>query len=43
MSYVEVYNEAIYDLLTQEDQKLKLREDSFQGIVIQGATEVLIT
>ena len=40
-SYVEVYNEGIYDLLKfKSNEKLKIREDNIYGVVIMGCTEV---
>ena len=39
MSYLEVYNENIRDLLTPSSQHLELREDSEHGVVVAGITE----
>ena len=41
-TYVEVYNEAIRDLLTGEDRVLELREDGRSGQVIAGVSEVAV-
>ncbi|XP_031095875.1 kinesin-like protein KIN-8B isoform X2 [Ipomoea triloba] len=35
-SYLEVYNEVIYDLLEKSSSHLELREDPEQGIVVAG-------
>jgi kinesin family protein 18/19 len=43
VSYVEVYNEVIRDLLTSEDTPLDIREDPNQGITINGVLEVPAT
>ena len=43
MSYVEVYNENIKDLLTGEDQWLDLREDQVKGVCVAGVTEIMTT
>lgn len=40
MSYLEIYNELIKDLLTTDDKNLDLREDPFKGVVVHGITEV---
>lgn len=43
-SYVEVYNEGVYDLLVSKStEKLTVRDDSREGVVIMGCTEVVIT
>ena len=39
-SYMEVYNEALRDLLTGEENSLELREDNNKGVVVAGVTEV---
>jgi kinesin family protein 18/19 len=41
VSYLEIYNENIKDLLTVEDKNLELREDPLRGVVITGITEVM--
>jgi kinesin family member 18/19 len=40
VSYIEVYNEVIRDLLTSEDTPIDIREDPVRGISIAGVTEV---
>jgi kinesin family protein 18/19 len=40
VSYVEVYNEVIRDLLTSEDTPLDIREEADRGIVISGVSEI---
>ncbi|KAI3746715.1 hypothetical protein L6452_09154 [Arctium lappa] len=35
-SYLEVYNEVIYDLLEKSSGHLELREDPEQGIIVVG-------
>ena len=39
LSYVEIYNEMIKDLLSPEGIDLKLNEDPVRGMVVQGVTE----
>ena len=41
LSYVEVYNENIRDLLVGSDEALDLREDPIKGPTVAGVTEVL--
>ena len=48
VSYVEVYNENIKDLLTErgsasEDLYLDLREDNVKGVLVAGVTEIMTT
>lgn len=51
MSYLEIYNESIRDLLNTENNNvgnvnknnLDLREDATRGIVVNGLTEVIAT
>jgi kinesin family protein 15 len=38
-SYVEIYNEQIFDLLDPATPACALREDLKKGVIIQGATE----
>jgi len=40
VSFIEVYNENIRDLLSEVDEFLDLREDPIKGPVISGVTEV---
>ncbi|KAI5128524.1 kinesin family member 22 [Nematocida parisii] len=39
MSYIEIYNEKVYDLLAEEPVSLPVREDSHGKVVIQGVLE----
>ena len=41
VSYLEVYNENIRDLLSSEDTYLDLREDPVRGNTIAGITEII--
>lgn len=41
VSYLEIYNESIKDLLTVDDKNLEIREDPIKGIVIAGITEII--
>lgn len=44
MSYLEIYNENIRDLLIQGNEKnLELREDSQRGMIVTNLTEVIAT
>lgn len=43
VSYVEVYNENIRDLLAMRDEVLELREDSVKGVCVAGVTEIMTT
>ena len=45
MSYLEIYNENIRDLLIQttENRNLDMREDAQRGIIVNGLTEVIAT
>jgi kinesin family member 18/19 len=44
MSYLEIYNENIRDLLmSNNDKVLELREDSMKGMVVSNLTEVIAT
>ncbi len=42
MTYVEIYNEKIFDLLTEDQQALNLREDLKQGVYIENVTEEIV-
>ena len=42
VSYLEVYNENIIDLLTTDDQNLDLREDK-KRISVSGLSEIIVT
>jgi kinesin family member 18/19 len=44
MSYVEVYNENIKDLLNDKStDNLDLREDSVKGVCVAGVMEIMTT
>lgn len=43
ISYVEVYNENIKDLLTDRNDYLDLREDGVKGVCVSGVTEIMTT
>ena len=45
VSYVEVYNENIKDLLIEkaDSEYLDLREDSVKGVMVAGVTEIMTT
>lgn len=40
VSFLEVYNESIRDLLSDVEEFLDLREDPIKGPVVAGITEV---
>ena len=39
LSYLEVYNEAVYDLLALDEEPLTVREDASGSVVVPGLTE----
>jgi kinesin family protein 18/19 len=41
-SYLEVYNEVIYDLLESSSGHLELREDPDQGITVAGLKRIQV-
>ncbi|GAQ77849.1 Kinesin-like protein [Klebsormidium nitens] len=41
-SYMEVYNELLYDLLENSEKPLELREDPKQGAVVVGLKRILV-
>lgn len=41
-SYLEVYNEVIYDLLERSSGHLELREDPEQGITVAGLKKIQV-
>lgn len=43
ISYIEVYNELIRDLLNSRNKNLDLREDPTRGITVAGVTEIMTT
>ncbi|GIL46590.1 hypothetical protein Vafri_3551 [Volvox africanus] len=42
-SYLEVYNEIIYDLLVKSSSPLELREDPELGVVVAGLKHITVT
>ncbi|XP_004930803.2 kinesin-like protein KIF20B [Bombyx mori] len=44
VSFVEIYNEAIYDLLSPPEKrtKLRIREDSSGNVYVKGATQAFV-
>lgn len=42
-SYLEVYNEVIYDLLEEKSGNLELREDPNEGITVAGLKKIKVT
>lgn len=38
LSYIEVYNEVLRDLLVTEDKHINIREDPEKGVVVSGAS-----
>ena len=42
-SYLEIYNEQVYDLLDFTNDALSVNEDTSRGFYVRGATEHLIT
>lgn len=43
VSYIEVYNENIKDLLVDKSESLDLREDNIKGVCIAGVMEIMTT
>jgi centromeric protein E len=43
VSYMEIYNEIITDLLNPRQSKLKLRETTEKEIIVEGLTEEVVT
>jgi kinesin family member 18/19 len=43
ISYIEVYNELIKDLLNDKSENLELREDGVKGICVAGVLEIMTT
>ena len=39
VSYFQIYNENIYDLLTSDKQNLQIREDKKRGVFVEGLSE----
>jgi hypothetical protein len=43
VSYIDVYNEILKDLLNEKNDNLDLREDSVKGVCISGVLEIMTT
>ena len=43
ISYVEVYNEVLKDLLNKRNVNLDLREENARGVCVAGVTEIMTT
>ena len=43
ISYMEVYNESLRDLLVSNSELIDIREDPEKGITLVGNTEVICT
>ncbi len=43
LSFIEVYNEVIRDLLIDENKGLDLWEDPIRGVIVAGATEIMVS
>ena len=43
ISYVEVYNESLKDLLTDSVESLDIREDPSKGISLVGVSEIMVS
>ena len=43
ISYIEVYNEIIRDLLSGSNTPLDMREDAFKGVQVAGVLEIMTT
>ena len=43
LSYLEVYNEMIRDLINVTSDVLEIREDPVKGIMVAGLSEILVT
>lgn len=43
ISYIEVYNENLRDLLSSSDQIIELRDDPKLGSIVIGATKVIVS
>ena len=43
LSYIEIYNEAIKDLINVSHEVLDIRDDPIRGNVVAGISEILVT
>ena len=43
VSYLEIYNETIRDLLNPHNENLKIHEDKVRGIYVTPLTEEVVT
>lgn len=43
ISYIEVYNEIIRDLLSGSNAALEMREDAMKGVQVAGVLEIMTT
>ncbi|OMJ74642.1 hypothetical protein SteCoe_26386 [Stentor coeruleus] len=43
LSYLEIYNEEVRDLLTSSNENLDIREDSIKGVTVAGLSELMVT
>ena len=43
LSYLEIYNEMIRDLINVSTDMLDIREDPVKGITVAGLSEILVT
>lgn len=43
LSYLEIYNEIVRDLVTPSQEALEIREDPVKGVVVSGLTEISAT
>ena len=43
LSYLEVYNELVKDLINVSPDILEIREDNIKGIVVAGLSEIYVT
>jgi len=43
LSYLEIYNEIVRDLINPSMETLEIREDPIKGVVIVGLTEIMAT
>jgi hypothetical protein len=43
VSYLEIYNETIRDLLNPSNQNLKIHQDKIRGVYVAPLTEEVVT